>query len=218
MAEVMATDYVDSCDLTFICEDALNLFSDEVGSKDGSTQGRSSDNDRESERNEVRGAHIYTSNVLVSHNSPSSTETSRPKSNARHSPTAPTASTTTLVTTASAPESERVLIIVEVAGGESEARGFRIKREHTIYTVLKGASKSFNLDVTKLVVILILWPSLLTYSCFRAVLKKVVEDDDGELSFIKCNSTDTMRSLQIEDGQRFIIDPTESEESEESED
>lgn len=45
-----------------------------------------------------------------------------------------------------------------------------------------------------------------------------VEDGDGELSFIKCNSTDTMRSLQIEDGQRFIIDPTESEESEESED
>ena len=43
-----------------------------------------------------------------------------------------------------------MLIIVEVAGGESEARGFRIKCGHSIYAVLKGASKSFEIDPSRL--------------------------------------------------------------------
>lgn len=46
---------------------------------------------------------------------------------------------------------DRVLIIVEVSGENTEARGFRIKREHTIYTILKGASKSFGVDLARLV-------------------------------------------------------------------
>ena len=53
----------------------------------------------------------------------------------------------------------------------------------------------------------------------RACLKKVVEDEGGEVSLIKCNNRDTIKSLGIEDGQRFVIalnEPEEEEESEES--
>lgn len=73
--------------------------------------------------------------------------TSKVKANAKQASPASTLNSTSSGDSANG--AERVLIIVEVAGGDSDARGFRIKREHTINTILKGASKNFSVDPTK---------------------------------------------------------------------
>ncbi|KAL5512568.1 hypothetical protein ACEPAG_3221 [Sanghuangporus baumii] len=91
-------------------------------------------------------------------------------------------------------DSERVLIVVEPPPDSIyEARGFRIRREHSVRTVLKGACKAFKIDYTK------------------TRLRMVTEVDessqgDGELITVKCNDADTMNSLDVEDNQRFIIE------------
>ncbi|KAL5531879.1 hypothetical protein ACEPAF_5442 [Sanghuangporus sanghuang] len=95
---------------------------------------------------------------------------------------------------------ERVLIVVEPPPDSIyEARGFRIRREHSVRTVLKGACKAFKIDYT------------------RTRLRMVTEVDensqgDGELITVKCNDADTMNSLDIEDNQRFIIEMVDEDE------
>ena len=69
---------------------------------------------------------------------------------------------------------ERVLIIVEVAGGDSEARGFRIKREHTVYNILKGASKNFHIDPMKYV--LSAKPIVYMLTAYYYLIKGLFED------------------------------------------
>ncbi|EJD08176.1 uncharacterized protein FOMMEDRAFT_144221 [Fomitiporia mediterranea MF3/22] len=96
---------------------------------------------------------------------------------------------------------ERVLIIVEPPPDSIyETRGFRIRREHSVRTVLKGASKAFKIDHTK------------------ARLRMVVdEDDQGKLVTVKCHDNETMTSLKVEESQRFVITMIHEEEEEEEE-
>ena len=44
------------------------------------------------------------------------------------------------------------------------------------------------------------------------------EDEEDEMKTVKCNSTDTMASLGIEDNQRFMIMMSKDSEEEEEED
>ncbi|THH05475.1 hypothetical protein EW145_g4769 [Phellinidium pouzarii] len=97
-------------------------------------------------------------------------------------------------------ESERVLVIIEVLGNSQEARGFRIKREHTVNTVLKGASKVFKVDYTR--------------ACFKMILEK----KDGSSYTVKCDKDATIRSLSIANEQRFIIEIKEDSDAEEESD
>ncbi|KAH8110555.1 hypothetical protein DFH11DRAFT_1730239 [Phellopilus nigrolimitatus] len=97
-------------------------------------------------------------------------------------------------------DTKRVLIVVEVPDKEIEPRGFRIKREHTVQTVLKGAAKIFKVDYA------------------RSSLRMVIDDGDGEPRTVKCDNGDSMNQLNIADGQRFIIELREEEEEEEEED
>ncbi|KAL5504563.1 hypothetical protein ACEPAH_7224 [Sanghuangporus vaninii] len=124
---------------------------------------------------------------------------SKTRSKAESSATAATDGAAAAAMGGSGGDSERVLIVVEPPPDSIyEARGFRIRREHSVRTVLKGACKAFKIDYTK------------------ARLCMVTEVDensqgDGELITVKCNDADTMNSLDVEDNQRFIIEMVDEE-------
>lgn len=45
----------------------------------------------------------------------------------------------------------------------------------------------------------------------------VVDDEDGDIRLVKCHNEDTMKSLGVDDGQRFVIEVRAEEEEEEEE-
>lgn len=73
-------------------------------------------------------------------------------------------------------------------------------------TVLKGACKAYKIDYTKYVQV-ISFPAFYRLICIcRARLRMVIEDDSEVLSTVKCNETETMISLNVENNQRFLIE------------
>ncbi|KAI5122335.1 hypothetical protein M0805_002502 [Coniferiporia weirii] len=193
-------------------EDPLKLFSDELSEKADGPDEEEEEGPKKpaSKRVERTPSETHVARILRQEDSEQSTTTSksstkttvssadasRPTDVASHNPHSASTATNS---SGSGMDSERVLIIVEAPDSTEEPRGFRIKREHTVQTVLKGASNVFKIDFTK------------------ARLRMVVDEEDRESHTIKCYKGDTMNSLGIEDGRRFIIEVQDSDEEEEEE-
>ncbi|OCB85835.1 hypothetical protein A7U60_g7188 [Sanghuangporus baumii] len=209
--------------------DTLNLFNDEVDADVPGASGARADKDEQKEESSpgtentpaprptwkslLGSLHRSTSNGSSNNsaNAPHTASTigtpafntpvpvSKTRSKAESSATAATDGAAAAMG-GSGGDLERVLIVVEPPPDSIyEARGFRIRREHSVRTVLKGACKAFKIDYTK------------------TRLRMVTEVDensqgDGELITVKCNDADTMNSLDIEDNQRFVIEMVDEDE------
>ncbi|KAL5483096.1 hypothetical protein ACEPAI_8325 [Sanghuangporus weigelae] len=215
-------------------QDTLNLFSDEVDADVPGASGAGTDRDEQKEKSSpgnentpaprktwkslLDSLHRSTPNGISNNsaNAPHTASTlgtpafntpaplSKTRSTAESSATAATDGAAA-ATGGIGGDSERVLIVVEPPPDSIyEARGFWIRREHSVRTVLKGACKAFKIDYTK------------------TRLRMVTEVDensqgDGEFVTVKCNDADTMNSLDVEDNQRFIIEVVDEDEDEDGE-